>query len=485
MSLSIEVDIRLLDLVVIALAIALIIAWRWMVNRKRRRRGQLNIALIWDGEVMADAVADLAHLTIGTTSASSVVTPDLGLPETYELFRRVGPGWRINLLPSMSGTVSVNGTERNVTELGASASVSCKDWGVIDLDATGQWQIFYRVVPLPPRVPLMIFDSMQILLPALALSIILHVVFLVVSYQLDTGESPFVWPGSRALTGNYLVTHIDKPPEPPPTPTAAAPAAAMTAAPTTGQVKHVNSATKGPSGKSGGEGDLPRAHDPNAKDVPPEPPKVALFEDTNRKYIDNIVQTNLATSLGKFTGLAGPQQRGAIGSGTGHGSGVGVGTGTGTTRGGKGKGNGGGGAVEGDLVSSGKIDTGETRTAKGSGGTGTGVKEVQVGFAGGAGGDFSGLTKDDIDRVVRARQGLIKACYQKELNHTAGLGGKLVLTFVIGADGGVTSTRVDPGKSSLRNDAVESCIRTQISKLKFPAKGGGVVNYPFIFSQGT
>ncbi len=54
---------------------------------------------------------------------------------------------------------------------------------------------------------------------------------------------------------------------------------------------------------------------------------------------------------------------------------------------------------------------------------------------------------------------------------------------MINAEGKVTSARID-GKSSLRNAAVESCVKRQIQGLKFPAKGGAVVNYPFIFSQG-
>jgi hypothetical protein len=135
-------------------------------------------------------------------------------------------------------------------------------------------------------------------------------------------------------------------------------------------------------------------------------------------------------------------------------------------------------------VSQGKIDTGETRAPKGSGGTGSGVKEVAVVGTGTASGDFGGLSREEIDRVVKSRQGLIRACYQKELNRARGLGGKLVVNFVIAADGSVKSTRVDPGKSTLRNEAVESCVRTQIARLRFPAKGGGVVNYPFVFSQG-
>jgi TonB family protein len=86
---------------------------------------------------------------------------------------------------------------------------------------------------------------------------------------------------------------------------------------------------------------------------------------------------------------------------------------------------------------------------------------------------------------VKSRSGLIKACYQKELNRSRDLGGKLVVNFVIAADGTVKSTRIEGGKSSLRNSAVESCVRSNIQRLKFPAKGGGVVNYPFIFSQGS
>ncbi|HWN66615.1 MAG TPA: AgmX/PglI C-terminal domain-containing protein, partial [Haliangium sp.] len=65
-----------------------------------------------------------------------------------------------------------------------------------------------------------------------------------------------------------------------------------------------------------------------------------------------------------------------------------------------------------------------------------------------------------------------------------GLGGKLVVTFRIKPDGTVQSARVVPGKSTLRNSSVESCVTRQITGLKFPAKGGGVVNYPLIFSQG-
>ena len=109
-----------------------------------------------------------------------------------------------------------------------------------------------------------------------------------------------------------------------------------------------------------------------------------------------------------------------------------------------------------------------------------------VGFAEPSG-DFGGLLAEEIDRVVKARAGIFRACYQKELNHTQGLGGKLVVHFVIGGDGAVQASRtVIASSSTLRNDAVEHCVQSNVNHLKFPAKGGVAhVNYPFLFSQGS
>lgn len=59
-----------------------------------------------------------------------------------------------------------------------------------------------------------------------------------------------------------------------------------------------------------------------------------------------------------------------------------------------------------------------------------------------------------------------------------------MITFRIRSNGTVQSARVVGSKSTLRNSKVESCVTRQLTRLKFPAKGGGVVNYPFIFSQG-
>jgi len=322
---------------------------------------------------------------------------------------------------------------------------------------------------------------------SLAFSVVLHAALLMMTYQFYSGENPFVWPGPRSMTGQYLVTRLD--PEPPPEPPKTAPTIgqvskdqAAAASPTPPK----KTATKNDQGASGGKGDEPRARTTDPTDAPPEPPKVAFFDDKNKKYLDNIIDRNLSTSLSKFTGVKGDNNtRGSIGFGPGTGSGVGDGAGTGTTRGSKGKGSGGGGNVEGDFVTNkGPIDTGKERpggTCVGPNCNGAAPKQIAVKMED-ATGDFNGLSKEEIDRVVRARQGIFRACYQKELNRTPGIGGKLVIHFVITADGAVKSASTQGG--TLRNDGVESCVKSNIMRLKFPAKGGAIVNYPFVFSQG-
>jgi hypothetical protein len=81
---------------------------------------------------------------------------------------------------------------------------------------------------------------------------------------------------------------------------------------------------------------------------------------------------------------------------------------------------------------------------------------------------------------------VFRACYQKELNRSPGISGKLVMRFKIGGDGLVVgdATATTSG-STLRNDAVEQCVKINVNLLKFSAKGGAAnVDYPFVFAQG-
>ncbi len=516
-------------------------------------RTGLRASLIWRDEVMEDLVLDKPRpITIGPTGRTTFIVPELGLPPKFAIVRPGKRGYLLTLGERMRGTICIDGRTQDVADLVqrdsaggfAATPIGGRDWGVIDLDDSGDYKLFFQFVQVddPPQFftrPVLIAGGIGYLISSaaltllwyfkgieldeavlrgagiaalamigggigwslirqdgesqasLAFSVVLHAALLFMTYQLYEGDNPFVWPGPRSLTGNYLVTRLDKeePPETKPPPAAGAQQQQEAAAAATKEPPK-KTATKGAEGKAGGKGDTERARDPNAKDVPPVAPKVQFFTDTNKKVLDNIIDRNLATSLSKFTGIQGDKlTRGSLGFGPGAGTGVGPGEGTGTRTGSKKGGPGGGGNVEGDFVTGpGKIDTGTNRpgggTCKGAG-CGTGPKPVQVAFSEPSG-DFGGLTAEEIDRVVKARAGIFRACYQKELNHTPGIGGKLLIHFKIGADGTVQAGNTTTASgSTLRNDAVEQCVKSNVNRLKFPAKGGVAnVNYPFVFTQG-
>ena len=472
----------------------------------------LRTALIWHDEVMEDLVLDKPRsITIGQSGKSTFVVPEIGLPPKFVMVRPGNRGYLLTLGERMAGTICIDGKKQDVADLVrresnagfCATAIGGRDWGVIDLDPSGHYKLFFQFVTVddPQQFftrPVLIAGGLGYLLSStaltilwyflrglpfdeavfrgagiaavaliggavgwslirqdsesqasLAFSVVLHAALLFMTYD---GENPFVWPGPRSLTGNYLVTRLEKeePPEPKPTPTIGNTQQQQLSAPPTKDPPK-NTATKGEEGRSGGKGDTERARDPNAKDVPPEPPKVQFFEDKNKKVLDNIIDRNLATSLSKFTGLKGDTlTRGSMGFGPGTGTGVGPGGGN----------------------------------CKGTG-CGSGPKAVQVAFAEPAG-DFGGLTAEEIDRVVKSRAGVFRQCYQRELNHSPGIGGKLVIHFKIGGDGAVQAGNTSTSSgSTLRNDAVESCVKRNVNLLKFPAKGGVAnVNYPFVFTQG-
>jgi hypothetical protein len=93
------------------------------------------------------------------------------------------------------------------------------------------------------------------------------------------------------------------------------------------------------------------------------------------------------------------------------------------------------------------------------------------------------LATDQVVRVVRAHAGIIRACYQKALNHTPDVHGKLVQMFVIGVDGAVAKTW--KGESTtLRSAEVEQCIAGQVARFRFPqASATTKVGYGFVFSR--
>jgi hypothetical protein len=88
-----------------------------------------------------------------------------------------------------------------------------------------------------------------------------------------------------------------------------------------------------------------------------------------------------------------------------------------------------------------------------------------------------------IAKEVRARQGAIKACYERALKRNPTLTGKIVMHWTITAAGTVSG--VDVEQDSLGDSEVGSCIKSLVARWRFPAPAGGSVDvsFPFVFQS--
>lgn len=158
----------------------------------------------------------------------------------------------------------------------------------------------------------------------------------------------------------------------------------------------------------------------------------------------------------------------------GKGSGLGV----------AGSGLGGGGTTFGKIGGTGNLDLGTGRT-RGRRGPGLGgVREKQVsGFETGKADADGGLTREQVERVVLAHRVAIKYCYEKELQRSPDLNGKIDIAWVIRPNGSVDRHRV--AKSTMNNAAVEGCIVRTVGSWQFPKSDADtIVSYPFFFKGG-
>jgi hypothetical protein len=152
-----------------------------------------------------------------------------------------------------------------------------------------------------------------------------------------------------------------------------------------------------------------------------------------------------------------------------------------------GSGSGGGGTGYGHIYGAGNLDTG----GRGSKGHGRGPKlvergekEVKVAVGLGNGDADGSLSKEQIDKVVRAHKSGVSYCYEKELQRKATLAGTITIFWSIQPDGTVAKANVKT--TSMSDAAVEGCILRQVKQWVFPkAPAQTHVNYPFIFKGGT
>jgi hypothetical protein len=152
-----------------------------------------------------------------------------------------------------------------------------------------------------------------------------------------------------------------------------------------------------------------------------------------------------------------------------------------------GTGLGGGGTGFGKIQGSGNLDTGAGRGHGRRGpNLGTGKeREVKVGMETGSPDAEGGLTKEQVMRVVRSHAAAVKYCYEKELQRSPHLSGRIDISWIIHSNGTVDRARV--AKSAMNNDAVEGCIARTVRSWQFPKSDADTIvqSFPFLFKGGS
>lgn len=97
----------------------------------------------------------------------------------------------------------------------------------------------------------------------------------------------------------------------------------------------------------------------------------------------------------------------------------------------------------------------------------------------------SGLDRDVIDSIVKRRQDRIRLCYERQLNFSPGLAGKVTISFTIGSQGQVIKNTII--EDTMNNSTIDNCINSEVKSWTFPRPAGGAqvnVDYPFVFESG-
>src|SRR5450432_3423402 len=119
----------------------------------------LRTALIWRDEVMEDVVLEKPRsITVGHVGKPTFIVPDIGLPKGFAIVRPGNRGYLLTLGEHMRGTICIDGRETQVADFVSrgdgemvggfrATQISGNDWGVVDLDASGDYKLFFQFVP--------------------------------------------------------------------------------------------------------------------------------------------------------------------------------------------------------------------------------------------------------------------------------------------------------------------------------------------------
>jgi hypothetical protein len=432
----------------------------------------LRTAAVWGTFVLASRDLRTGQsLVIGESAEALYARPDAS--DVAELpIRAVGTGWELDARGVSGGLLHLRGRREDPYELGKSGApigIVPGDYGLLTY---GSFSLFFQFAHTAPAPKARFRVDLSLLLAFVfaVLTIGGGLLLLYMLYPQQELAKPIELNSREQLEVKYHFT---------PTAPEQAPGADAEGA--------AGARAKTPEKAAGNPKRAPGPRHPSPAPPSPGPggPAASAMTEVLHGAVGKEVLDTLGTISSVSDALGGLSSAGLVLGGASGGVGLRA----------SGDGGGHGGAA---LFGSGTLDTGlgsgvgiagngRGRSGKGSG-SGNGV------LGGGAGGGErrlapaavsapgQGLSAEQIARVVRARSGAFRACYESAAARDPRLQGGVTVSFTVSQGGDVTA-RI--ASSSLSNARVESCVLRMFNRLHFPSADKPTsANWPLVFRPG-
>jgi hypothetical protein len=432
----------------------------------------LRTAAVWGTFVLASRdLRSGESLEVGEGESALYAKPDASSVADLPI-RAVGSGWELDAGGVTGGVLHLRGRQEDPQALGKTGTpipIVPGDYGVLSY---GSFSIFFQFAHAAPapRSRLRVDVSLLLAFVFALLTIGGGLLLLYMLYPQQELAKPLELTSAEELETQYRVS----PPEPVAAPGAESEGAAGAKTPT--PEKSAGSPKRAPGPKR-------PSPEPSAKGG--GAPASAMTQVLEGAVGQQVLQTlgsisSVSDALGSLsaTGVVLGGQVGGVGlrgSGDGGGQGGQALYGSGTLDTGSGSGAGAAGTGRGRSGRGGGTGSGGEGTGSGRGG------ERRLAAAGGAA-PGQGLGPEQIARVVRARSGAFRACYESAAARDPKLQGGITVSFTVSPTGSVTA-RI--ASSSLANPRVESCVLRMFNRLHFPnADKPTNANWPLVFRPG-
>jgi TonB family protein len=451
----------------------------------------LRIGVIQGGKIVEERIIRKREtVTVGSSEKNHFVVHGEHVPSRFELFQLVGSDYILNFTDKMTGRVGLPGGVQDLDQMRQSGAarnagshfqvkLSDSSRGKVVLGSTTLLFQFVMQPPVQPRPQL----------PAAARAGLVRTIdwlftaFVMFTFMTMFGFIVYLenadWPIEQGIAAvpDEIARMIFDEPTPPPQPSddvEDAPADEQAEAPAPEKAAPQQE-SKGP------------AQGPDR-----EAGEAATAERTAR-IAQEAAQAAEALIVGALSSAAGGALADVLAGGAVTGNaedilsqaaGVGVAqTGSGGTL--RTRSGGGTGSGEQGLGALARAGGQETTAGKSEGGA-VAERAIKGKLDLGTGGDIGGSGDFDaslVVKMIKARIGAIRACYERELKRNPTLAGKVTIQFTIEQRGNVTGVKVTDNTTG--DTAVGQCVANAVQNFRFnPGPDGGSVtfSYPFVFA---